>query len=129
MIAHRYLMAVALSALLAAPIGVAQAKSSTATPAATTTQSSTSTSKKGGMIDLNTASAQELDTLPGIGKKRAQAIIDHRPYKTKDELVEKKIVPQSVYNEIKDRVVARRGASTSGSGSSSHRSSTTKKSQ
>jgi len=130
--APRYLMAAALSALLAAPV-VAHAKSpssSTAQTAATaqtdTSKSGTSTSnrRQGGMIDLNSASAEELDTLPGVGEKRAAAIIAHRPYKAKDELVERKIIPQSVYNQIKDKVVAHGGSTT---GSSSPKSSTTKK--
>lgn len=130
--APRYLMAAALSALLAAPV-VAHAKSpssstvQTAAAAQTdTSKSGTSTSnrRQGGMIDLNSASAEELDTLPGVGEKRAAAIIAHRPYKAKDELVERKIIPQSVYNQIKDKVVAHGGSTT---GSSSPKSSTTKK--
>jgi DNA uptake protein ComE-like DNA-binding protein len=41
-------------------------------------------------------------------KKRAEAIIAHRPYKSKDELVSKRVVPQKVYDDIKDKIVARR---------------------
>src|ERR1051325_11715329 len=55
-------------------------------------------------LDLNRASKQELVDLPGIGEAYAQRIIDHRPYKRKDELVEKKVIPQSAYDKIKDRV-------------------------
>src|SRR6185437_16702435 len=135
--APRYLMAAALSALLAAPV-IAHAKSpsgSAAQPAASTQSdtsksgSSTSSRRQGSMIDLNSASAEELDTLPGVGKKRAAAIIAHRPYKAKDELVERKIIPQSVYDEIKDKIVARGGSTTGSTGSSSPKSSTTKKTQ
>ena len=59
------------------------------------------------LIDLNTATADQLDALKGVGKARSTAIIKGRPYKGKDELVRKGIIPQSVYDEIKDQVIAR----------------------
>jgi competence protein ComEA len=62
--------------------------------------------KAGAMIDINTASASELQKLPGIGEPRSAAIISHRPYKQKDDLVSKKIVSMSVYEKIKDNIVA-----------------------
>lgn len=58
-------------------------------------------------IDLNTASEQELSQLPGIGDVRSKAIIKGRPYKGKDELVERKILTQPVYDKIKDQVIAK----------------------
>ena len=58
-------------------------------------------------LDLNTATEQELSELPGIGEARSKAIIKGRPYKGKDELVERKILTQSVYKKIKDRVIAK----------------------
>lgn len=59
-----------------------------------------------GLVNLNTASASELDGLPGIGAVRAQAIIDNRPYSSPEELLGKKIIPQSVYEKIKDKIIA-----------------------
>jgi competence protein ComEA len=59
------------------------------------------------LIDINSASKDQLDALPGIGAARADAIIKGRPYKGKDELVQKKIIPQNVYNGIKDKIIAR----------------------
>jgi len=59
------------------------------------------------LIDINRASAEELITLKGIGEARAKAIIRGRPYARKDELVHRDIIPQSVYDRIKDQIVAR----------------------
>ena len=59
------------------------------------------------LLDINSASKSELDALPGIGNARAEAIIKGRPYKGKDELVQKNIIPQSVYNGIQDKIIAK----------------------
>ena len=58
-------------------------------------------------IDINRAKADQLMTLEGIGDARAKAIIKGRPYKGKDELVDKNIVPQAVYDKIKDKIIAK----------------------
>ena len=59
------------------------------------------------LIDINSAKAEELMTLKGIGEARAKAIIKGRPYARKDDLVRKKIVPQSIYDDIKDKIIAK----------------------
>jgi len=59
------------------------------------------------LIDINAASKDELKQLAGIGDARADAIIKGRPYRGKDELTQKNIIPDGVYGGIKDRIIAR----------------------
>ncbi len=83
-----------------APAATPEAKP--ATPAATMTAPS-----QAGLIDINTASKEQLDALPQIGSARAEAIIKGRPYKAKNELVDKGILPQNAYDTIKDKIIAK----------------------
>ena len=59
------------------------------------------------LLDINTATEEELRALKGVGDRRAANIIKNRPYKGKDELVQKNIIPPAVYAGIKDRIVAK----------------------
>jgi competence protein ComEA len=60
------------------------------------------------LLDINSASKENLEKLPGIGQVYAQNIIGGRPYARKDELVSKKILPQSTYDKIKNMIIAKK---------------------
>lgn len=59
------------------------------------------------LLDINSATPEQLDALKGIGEKRSAAIIKGRPYKGKDELYQKGIIPKNVYEAIKDQIIAK----------------------
>ena len=71
-----------------------------------------SASPKAELLDINSATKQQLMTLSGIGDAYAQKIIDGRPYRAKNELVQKKIVPQATYDKISDQIIAKQNTAT-----------------
>ena len=96
----------AASLALAGTAAMAQTATQPATPPATR-PAAPATTPAAALIDINSATEAELRVLPGIGEARARAIIAGCPYRGKDELVRKNIVPQGVYDGIQARIIAR----------------------
>ena len=94
-----HLISIALLGLMAALPSVANAQATkTPTPAPVT---------KTEPMDINSATKAQLMTLEGIGEARSDAIIKARPFKGKNELVDKNILTQAVYDKIKDHIIAK----------------------
>ena len=93
---RRKLLAAALLFAVAPVFSLAQ----TPKPAAVTTKSTAAP------LDINTATADQLKAIPGIGDAYSKRIIDGRPYTAKNQLVTRGILPQGVYDKIKDQIVA-----------------------
>jgi competence protein ComEA len=100
----------ACALVIACSLGFSQTIPSTTTKKSTATKTeaaSASQAAKHELIDLNSATKEQLMTIPGIGDAYADKIIAGRPYKMKSELKTKKIIPDATYSKISSHVVAK----------------------
>ena len=114
---------VALAVVVSARPSLVQADSGAASASLKEKSGSSDASRETSKIDLNTATKEELDALPGIGAANAQKIIDGRPYKSKSDLERKGILSSSAYAKIKDKVTARQAAKDGSTGTATNSSS------
>src|SRR5215831_3278395 len=99
----RVLLVIAALTLFSS-LSVAQAPGSASQAASA---ASANTKRSFDLLDINSATKDQLDALPGVGPAFSQKIIAGRPYTSKNDLVRRNIIPQSTYNKIRNRIVAR----------------------
>lgn len=101
-----------LSLLIAALLSVAMLAPAQAPKKAEATKAAAKAveAKAGDLIDINTAGIEKLKSIPGIGDAYSKKIVDNRPYRAKNELVTKKVLPEGVYDKIKDLIIAKQPA-------------------
>jgi competence protein ComEA len=96
-------MLFALSLIAGVSVAQAAAQSGSASNSSKSSMAASTTD----LVDINSATKDQLDALPGIGAAYSQKIIDGRPYTKKTDLVRKKVIPQATYNKISSMIIAK----------------------
>ena len=106
LVTRRFGRMVLAALILVLGVGVAYSHPQTAGAKPTSTTAQTAP-KAGDLVDINSATKDQLKALPGIGDAYSQKIIDGRPYRVKTDLLNKKIVPAATYEKIKALIIAK----------------------
>jgi DNA uptake protein ComE-like DNA-binding protein len=111
-LSRRHAMALKIARILAVfaltgLIGFSVPATGLSAPPAKTEKPGSAANAAGDLLDINSASVEQVQTLPGIGEAYSKKIVENRPYKGKDELVRKKVIPQATYDKIKGQIIAK----------------------
>ncbi len=101
---RKFLLTVGLGLIL----GLAAFSPMLAEPASAQSSAHSMRHAKANLIDINTASADQLQAIPGMGAVYAKRIIGGRPYASKRQLLTRGILPQDTYDKVKDQIIAHR---------------------
>jgi competence protein ComEA len=87
--------------------GAREKEETRSNPSSTRTEKSSSTRNNSARVNLNTASKEQLEALPGIGPVKAQAIIDNRPYSKPEDVMKVSGIKEGTYDKIRDQITVR----------------------
>ena len=101
------ILALTFSATLSLAAEATKKAPTAAKPEATKPANNKKTAAKQELVDINSASDAELKAIPGLGDAYIAKIVVNRPYANKTQLVSRKVLPESVYEKIKDKIIAK----------------------
>jgi DNA uptake protein ComE-like DNA-binding protein len=110
---RKKLIAVLLTGFLTLTLGRGSFSAAAQSIATNSSQPEKTKTANADKLDINTATKEQLEALPGIGETYSWKIIDGRPYRTKRDLVTRKIISATTYEKVKDQIIAHRPAKNS----------------